>query len=67
MSRKWLRYDLDVRATYQLPDSLPEQERAARAAVLKAAHEAHPERFLRKTPIPPVVPGAAWIITQSVK
>ncbi len=35
--------------------------RAARAAVLKAAYEAHPERFVRTMPVPPVVPEAAWI------
>ena len=40
---------------------LAEEVRAARAAVLQAAYEAHPERFVRKMPVPPVVPEAAWI------
>ncbi len=35
--------------------------RAARAAVLQAAYAAHPERFVRKIPVPPAVPEAAWI------
>ncbi|MGB3941159.1 MAG: IS3 family transposase, partial [Candidatus Manganitrophaceae bacterium] len=26
-----------------------------------AAYEAHPERFVRKRPIPPSVPVAVWI------
>lgn len=40
---------------------LADEVRAARAAVLQAAYEAHPERFVRKMPVPPVVPEAAWI------
>jgi putative transposase len=40
---------------------LAEDVRMARAAVLTAAYEAHPERFVRMMPIPPVVPEAAWI------
>jgi putative transposase len=35
--------------------------RAARAQVLTAAHAAHPERFVRKHPEPPALPGAVWI------
>ena len=35
--------------------------RAARAKVLTAAHAAHPERFVRKHPEPPALPGAVWI------
>ena len=34
---------------------------AARAAVLAAAHAAHPERFVRGVPHPPAVPNAVWI------
>lgn len=34
---------------------------AARAAVLQAAYAAHPERFVRKIPVPPALPEAAWI------
>lgn len=35
--------------------------RDKRAAVLSAAYEAHPERFVRKAPEPPVLPTVAWI------
>jgi putative transposase len=34
---------------------------AARAAVLAAAHAAHPERFVRGMPHPPALPSAVWI------
>ena len=34
---------------------------AARQRVLDAAYSAHPERFVRKVPVPPPVPTAAWI------
>ncbi len=34
---------------------------AARGEVLLAAYEAHPERFVKKVPVPPSVPEAAWI------
>jgi putative transposase len=33
----------------------------ARADVLTAAYLAHPERFVRKPPAPPALPGASWI------
>ncbi len=33
----------------------------ARAVVLKAAYVARPERFINRPPIPPALPGAAWI------
>lgn len=33
----------------------------ARGEVLLAAYEAHPERFVKKIPVPPSVPAAAWI------
>ena len=33
----------------------------ARAVVLDAAYERHPERFVRKQPAPPELPTAAWI------
>jgi len=35
--------------------------RNARSAVLRTAYEAHPERFVRKLPVPPSVPEAVWI------
>jgi putative transposase len=37
------------------------QVRAARAAVLQAAYTRNPERFVRKPPVPPELPTAAWI------
>jgi putative transposase len=33
----------------------------ARSQVLVAAHDAHPERFVRQAPRPPQLPTAAWI------
>jgi len=38
-----------------------EQIITARAAVLQGAFAAHPERFVRKPPIPPRLPEAVWI------
>ena len=38
-----------------------EQLHAARAQVLDAAYQHHPERFVRKPPSPPELPTAAWI------
>jgi putative transposase len=35
--------------------------RAVRAQVLDAAYHAHPERFVRKQPALPKLPGASWI------
>jgi putative transposase len=35
--------------------------RAARAQVLDAAYQAHPERFVSKPPAPPELPGTSWI------
>jgi putative transposase len=34
---------------------------AGRAQVLTAAYHAHPERFVRKPPAPPALPGTSWI------
>jgi putative transposase len=39
---------------------------AARQAVLLAAYETHPERFVRGTPQPPALPTAVWINPPSV-
>ena len=33
----------------------------ARGETLRAAYQAHPERFVKKVPVPPSVPEAAWI------
>jgi putative transposase len=38
-----------------------EAVRAARAQTLAAAYARHPERFVRKPPEPPILPGPAWI------
>ena len=38
-----------------------EQARHARQAVLDTAYAAHPERFVRRPPTPPVLPEAVWI------
>ena len=38
-----------------------EQLHAARAHVLDAAYARNPERFVRKPPVPPALPTAAWI------
>jgi putative transposase len=35
--------------------------RAQRADVLTAAYRHHPERFVRKPPLPPELPGESWI------
>ena len=35
--------------------------RLQRAAVLSTAYAAHPERFVRRAPTPPPLPGPAWI------
>ena len=37
------------------------QLHAARADVLDAAYARNPERFVRKPPVPPELPTAAWI------
>jgi putative transposase len=34
---------------------------AARSVVLDTAYQRHPERFVRKPPVPPELPTAAWI------
>jgi hypothetical protein len=35
--------------------------RVERARVLEVADAAHPERFVRQVPVPPALPGPAWI------
>jgi putative transposase len=40
---------------------------AARAVTLDAAYAAHPERFVRRSPTPPVVPSAVWINPPTLK
>jgi putative transposase len=41
--------------------SLAQDIQMARGNVLRAAYEAHPERFVKRIPVPPLVPEAAWI------
>ena len=38
-----------------------EQAQQQRGQVLQAAYAAHPERFVRQVPVPPALPGPAWI------
>jgi putative transposase len=40
---------------------------AARARVLDAAYDRYPERFVRKPPVPPELPTAAWINKPATK
>ena len=40
---------------------------AARGLVLDAAYERHPERFVRRPPVPPELPTAAWINKPATK
>jgi len=35
--------------------------RIARGEILRTAYELHPERFVKKVPVPPLIPEAAWI------
>ncbi|MBJ7609316.1 MAG: hypothetical protein JF887_07775 [Candidatus Dormibacteraeota bacterium] len=37
------------------------RRRGQRGVVLDAAHAAHPERFVRVKPQPPLLPAALWI------
>ena len=38
-----------------------QQLHVARARVLEAAYARNPERFVRRAPVPPELPTAAWI------
>jgi hypothetical protein len=38
-----------------------QQPHAARSIVLDTAYAAHPERFVRKPPVPPELPTGAWL------
>ena len=40
---------------------LADQTQKARGTILSAAYAAHPERFVKKRPVPPSVPTAVWI------
>ena len=40
---------------------LAEDIQKARSEILRAAYEAHPERFVKRIPVPPAIPEAVWI------
>ena len=40
---------------------LAQDVQIARGEVLRTAYEAHPERFVKKVPVPPSLPDAVWI------
>src|SRR6266542_6656977 len=50
---------------YMTPEAVyfgrADEVQAARSRVLEMAYAAHPERFVRHAPRPPVLPGKAWI------
>jgi putative transposase len=46
---------------HDVHSGLAEAKWQQRAEVLRAAYEAHPERFPRGVPLPPSLPTAAWI------
>ena len=40
---------------------LAQSVQKARGEVLRTAYNAHPERFVKKVPVPPLLPNAVWI------
>jgi putative transposase len=52
---------LGLMTPHDLHYGLAEAKWQQRAAVLRAAYAAHPERFPRGVPVPPPLPTAAWI------
>lgn len=52
---------LGLLTPFDVHHGLAEERRNQRAAVLRAAYEATPERFVRQLPVPPALPTAAWI------
>jgi putative transposase len=52
---------LGLHTPHDVHYGLAHGRRAARTLVLAAAQQAHPERFVAGTPIPPLLPEAAWI------
>lgn len=52
---------LGLHTPHDVHQHLAETRNRARAHVLSAAYEAHPERFVRRPPTPRVLPTAAWI------
>ncbi|OGK98662.1 MAG: hypothetical protein A3E31_03560 [Candidatus Rokubacteria bacterium RIFCSPHIGHO2_12_FULL_73_22] len=52
---------LGLMAPHDIHSGLAEAKWQRRAAVLRAAYHAHPERFRRGVPVPPPLPTVAWI------
>src|SRR6516164_2679836 len=52
---------LGLMTPHDIHDGLAAAQWQRRAAVLRAAYQAHPERFPRGVPVPPPLPTAAWI------
>ena len=52
---------LGLMTPYDMHYGLAAAKWQQRAEVLRAAYEAHPERFPRGVPVPPPLPTAAWI------
>src|SRR6266852_922236 len=52
---------LGLMTPYDMHYGLAQAKWEQRAAVLRAAYAAHPERFPRGIPLPPPLPTAAWI------
>ncbi len=52
---------LGLMTPHDIHDGLAEAKWQQRAAVLRTAYAAHPERFPRGVPVPPPLPTAAWI------
>jgi putative transposase len=52
---------LGLHTAADIHHGLAEAVRDKRAGVLNAAYATHPERFVRKPPAPPKLPGTAWI------
>jgi putative transposase len=52
---------LGLMTPFAVHHGLAPQLTEKRRLVLAAAYQAHPDRFVRKIPTPPLVPAAAWI------
>jgi len=52
---------IGLHTPHNVHHGLAEELNDARRLTLSEAHSAHPERFVRKPPEPPPLPGAVWI------
>jgi len=52
---------IGLHTPHSVHHGLAEALNDARRLILSEAHSAHPERFVRKPPEPPSLPGAVWI------